>query len=388
MIINSGGPLSPKVSFTINNVEVNYFSINQVFLELDVNKHDVLTIIMNGIPPKAVTDYVGAAVEFSLSSGPGRNQVFKGYVLYVEPEYSVGAPVANSSVLHTAKIVCFGASLVMKGAKQRVWDSVNIYKLAQEMASKYNFSLECIKDDYQIPRIAQPTESDWEFMVRVCETYGYSMTVHGTHMAIWDPFKAIGHRRSYERLVPVNAYLGASPGAIVKMHGTFGELTPDGESYKYHIASFDSTGAVINTFDKYNSSQNSWSGMATEPKYTSTVSESAVSVGEAEKMIGAIKRRNFPFNVSLTVSAGAGIVPGGVVEITGYKSNFEGLWYVKSVCHTITGSSYNTELQVSKDYNTTNQFVVPPTELSIDPPESVLIGDTWRAKQNRVTLYV
>lgn len=388
MIINTGSPISPKVYFKINGVEVNYFSINKIVLELDVNKHDVLTFTMNGIPPRAITDYIGAAVDVSVGSGFGRRQSFCGYVMYVEPEYDSAAPVVNSSVFHTAKIVCFGASLTMKGAKQRIWKNTTIYKVANELADTYGFSLECIKDDYVIPRIVQATESDWEFLVRICETYGYSVTVHGTHMAIWDPFKAIGHRRSYEKLIPASSYSGPKPGSITSMHGTFGQLTPDGESYKYQITSIDANGAVVTTVDNYTNPSSSFSGKATEPTYISKVAESAVSVAEAEKFIGAIKRKNFPFNAHVRVSAGAGNVPGGVVELAGYNSNFEGMWYIKSVKHTIVSGDYFTDMSISKDYNTSNEYLVPPTSLPQLQPDPMFVNNQWKSSLKKVTLYV
>lgn len=388
MIINGTGPLAPKVYFRINEVEVNYFSIGKIELELNINKHDILTFTMSGIPPKAITDYIGAAVDFSLNSGSGRRQDFKGYVMYVEPEYEHKAPVVNASVFHTAKIVCFGASIVMKGAKQKVWKETTIYKIASELSDDHGFSVDCIKDEFTIPRIVQATESDWEFLVRVCNTYGYAMTVHGTHMSVWDPFKSIGYRRSFERLLASSSYSGPAPGSILSMHGTFGQLTPDGESYKYQITTMDSTGVVISVLDDYSSSDNSFSGLAQEPMYVSRVPESATSAAEAEKLIGAIKRKNFPFNATVKIVAGAGMVPGGIVEVAGYNSNFEGLWYIRGVKHNITTAEYNTDLYISKDYNTSNDYIVPPTSLPELPPDSIFINNKWRASVKKVKLYV
>lgn len=385
MILKSGNQLSPDVSFSINGVEVNYFSINQIYLDLEENKHDVLTFVMSGIPHRAITDYEGAAVRFSISSGPGRLQKFNGYVMYVEPEHNIEAAAVNGSVFYTAKIVCFGASVAMKASRQRLWENTTIYKIAQEIVKPYKFSVDVIKDEYVIPRAVQASESDWEFLKRICDTYGYSFSVSGTHLHIWDPFKAIGRRPSYEKLVPVNAIADAVPGSILKFTGTFGRLTVDGTHYKYQLTSVDNNGTVSVTSDS--DSMASWSGAGEPAKYSSILVESATSVAEARKLIDGRHRRIFPYNAKVEIVAGSGIVPGGIVEIAGYNSGIDGLWYVKSVRHNIGGTTYSTDLEISKDHNTTGTFVTPPTQLADTPPESVFVDNNWRAEKERVVLY-
>ena len=388
MIFNSGGPLSPKVTFEFNGVEVNYHSVNYIELELSENKHDILTVQVSGIPHKAITDYIGAAVRFTVSSGATRTQKFNGYVVYVEPESDTDAPVIDNSMFYRAKIVCLGASVAMKSTHQRVWSNTTIYKIAQELASKYRFSLDVLKDQFVIDRIVQANESDWEFLIRVCKTYGYSVTVHGTHMHVWDPFKAVGRRASYEELVPVSKYSGPVPGMINKFIGTFGQITPSGSFYRYGLNPINNDGTIVGVIEPESDNYTSFSGHSVVPKYSKTITESVRSVEEAEKFIGAYKRQSFPFNVHVEIAAGAGNVPGGVVKITGYDSNFEGIWYVRSVRHMFSESSYISELGISKDYNTSNQFYIPPVELAEVPPDSVFIDNTWRSEMERVNLYV
>lgn len=385
MIIQSLNPLSPKVSFSLNNVEVDYASIGQISIELEENKHDVLTFIVSGIPHKAITDYEDAAVRFNISSGQGRSQSFNGYVLYVEPEHNIEAAVVNGSLFYTAKIICFGASVAMKTVRQRVFENTNIYRIGQEIAKQYHFSIDCIKDTFVIPRAVQSSESDWEFLKKVCDTYGYSFTVHGTHLHIWDAFRSVDRRPSYEILTPVSAISQGVPGSILKLTGTFGTLTVDGNSYRYQMSSFDNAGTVVNNVE--NGPITSWSGIQETPKYSSIIAGSATSVNEARKIIDARRRRVFPYNVRVEVLAGAGIVPGGIVEIAGYKSNIDGLWYVRSVRHNIGGTTYTTDLEISKDKNVSSLFSSPPKELAELPPDAEYVNNSWRASKERVVLY-
>jgi len=387
MIISSGNPLSPKTYIALHAVEVDYHSIQQVTIDLCINKHDMVVLKLAGIPANYITDYIDAPVRVTLSSGPGRYQDFCGRVLYVEPESDSRAPIVNKSPFQTVRLVCFGASMSMMGAKSKLWENVSIKSIAEQLCDTYRFSLDVIDDNFVLPRLMQKGESDWAFLVRICEKYGYSVTVHGTHMHIWDPFKAIGRRPSYEELTSVSSNVAAAPGNILSFKGTFGYVTPQGYSTNYEISSLDSDG-LSHSVSSTSFGAESWSGIDHPSKFNNIVVEAAQTVEEAAKIIGAKERRTFPFNASVEISAGSGIVPGGVVKVTGYNSHFDGLWYVRDVKHTIGGSSYFTKLEISRDFNTSESFVIPPTQLAQAAPEPSFVAGEWRASSERVNAYV
>lgn len=388
MIIHSGNPLSPKVLVEINGVEVNYQSINKVIIDLAANKHDVVTLHIAGIPPKAITDYINAAVRVTASLGPGRKTEFRGYILYVEPESISNSVLVNNSPFQLTKIVCFGCSVNMKSTKTRVWENASVVSISKELAELYNFSLDVINDNFVIPKVVQTKQSDWEFLTSFCSSYGYSVSVHGTHMHIWDPFKAIGRRPSYEVLTSPIKSASPSPGAILKFNGTFGYLTPEGVTWNYSIDSIDSNGTVVNSTGDYTSSEFSWSGLGNTSEYSSALKSSALSISEAEKLIGAEIRKKFPFNATAEVATAIGTVPGGIINVEGYNSNFEGPWYVKTVKHTIGGSSCITTLGIARDFNIGSEYIIPPTEMSKENPGSKYTNNKWQSTVERVNVYV
>ena len=388
MIVHSGNPLSPKVTVKINNVEVNYTSITKLVIDLAANKHDVVYLHIAGIPPKAITDYIDAAVSVTVTLGPGRTTEFRGYVLYLEPEAISGSSIVNNSPFQLTRIVCFGASVDMKGTKTRVWENASVVTIAKEMADVYGFSLDVIDDGFKIPRIVQAKQSDWEFLNKFCSTYGYLISVNGTHMHIWDPFKAIGRRPSYEVLTAPISSANTSPGSILKFNGTFGYLTPEGVSWNYSVDSIDDSGKIVTSTGDHTDPEFSWSGVGHESKYSSALHSSALSVGEAQKLVAAEIRKKLPFNAVVEANSTIGTIPGGIVKIEGYKSNFEGLWYVKTVRHTIGGASCVTTLNISRDFNVTSEYIVPPTELAEQAPDSKYVNNKWQSSIERVNVYV
>jgi hypothetical protein len=132
-----------------------------------------------------------------------------------------------------------------------------------------------------------------------------------------------------------------------------------------------------------------WSGVGRPTKFNSSLIESSNSVYESEKIIEANFKNHLPFNARIEAAAALGTVPGGVVLIEGYNSNFEGFWYVRGVEHEIVGSTCTSRLKISKDFNTTNSSISPPSEVSsVSPPTPKLLNGSWRASVERVDVYV
>lgn len=388
MIFKGQNELSPEVIVEVDGVSVDYKTIHSINISLEENKHDVVVIQLNGIPPKAITDYIDASVRISASIGPGRTLDFCGYVMYVEPESISSSSLINNSIFQKAKVVCFGASVSMKSTRTRIWENVSSVSLARTLAEDHGFSLDVIKDQFVIPKIMQTKQSDWEFISEFCKKYGYSITVHGTHMRLWDISKSIGRQQSFEMLSAPIKNNTVQPGFILRFVGTFGYLTPDGSSYNYTVESIDETGKLVKTNSKSVEAGQSWSGATPTTRYNSYLSASSNSVYESEKIIEANFKTKLPFNAMVETVSALGTIPGGVVAISGYDSKFEGFWYVKAVEHEIVGSNCLSKLRIAKDFNTTNLSTYRPTQQGSIPPKPRFINKSWKASVERVEMYV
>jgi phage protein D len=387
MIIKTNSGLSPDVVITISGVEVDYAAINKITLSLDENKHDICTISIAGLAPKSITDYIDAPVRVFISTGPGREQEFCGYVVYVEPGSNSQAGLVNNSPFQVSNVVCLGTSVSMKGSKNKVWESTSLPIIAQTLAYNYGYSLDVYKDTFEFPRLVQSSESDWAFLLKVCEMYGMRVTVHGTHMHIWDPFKALGRLSSFNKLYTSRSTLDNVPGSILKFTGTFGYLSPEGMSTNFKTASLDRYGTIVEVTSA-SQKDHSWSGNGHSSKFMNEINTTTQTVEEASRKMKEYNRKYFAFNASVQIVGGSGVVPGGVVEVRDYNSNFDGYWYVHSVQHTIGGSQYLTDLKIARDYNTVDEYVIPTVSTVNSPPDPVLINNSWRTSRSMVTLYV
>lgn len=114
---------------------------------------------------------------------------------------------------------------------------------------------------------------------------------------------------------------------------------------------------------------------------------STQSFEEAQRELLRIKKANMPFSAHVELTAGAGIVPGGIVNVLNYGSDFDGLWYVKSVKHVLSQAHYLTHLEITKDAVYTPDINITPVTKFKAPPEPLVINNRWVARTRKVTEY-
>jgi hypothetical protein len=385
MIIQSSHPLSPKVEITLNGVAVNYNSIVQFDMELHENEHDMLIIEIMGIPPRAATDYIGVAVYALIDSGYGRSQAFHGYVVSTEPSSVTKQGLVNKSLIQSTKLNCIGASLPMKEVSSRVWDSPTLGNVVKELAKKYHFSLDYPKDSFKPTRLVQALESDWAFLRRVVMSFGYAMSVHGTHIHIWDRSKAVGRLPSYHQILTMTKNMENTPCTILTFDAYLGLLSSAGNSSKSVNTILDNQGNIFSI----DATQTELASTKTisESKFSMPLKKSYQTLEENIRAVTASEQYKSIYRATAEVVAGAGIVPGGTVDLKGYESNFDGLWYVSGVCHKMAKEKYTTVLTLLKNDDYVKDPTIPPVTSFTKPSEPVFLNAQWVSSMEKVNEY-
>lgn len=375
MIFKSNHPTSPAVDITIGNVYVDYVRIVKLELELAEYQHDLLKITMAGIPPMAVTDYINAPVTVSwFQDSMGHN--FKGYIVFVDPEYENRQGVVNNSPFQLTTLYCLGASYDMKAKVTRSWESPTLKTVVKELAEKYQYSYSVPDDDSSFIRLLQTEESDWEFLVRLCHSRGYAVTMHETHIHVFDRYRALGRQISVHLLETSNMSndLRIRPGRILNFSGTFGNVTLSANSNDEVVTSLDSSGNLVTAQTK---SRASGLGRALTSRFTDQLAMNLVSPEYADKYLEARARDKFPFEASIDLTGTAGIKPGGIVDIKKFNSNFDGVWYVSKVKHILTFDQFFTEVVVKRDSTSEDPFTAYALKSMPAIPPSTLRNGYW-----------
>lgn len=390
MIFKSNFPNSPDVSVVLSGVSVDYTSIQTVTIDIAENQHDMATIEFVGLLPRAITDYVGTPVYIAISVSPAQITSFYGYVTYVEPEMTTRLGLVNNSPVQAATVVCFGASYDMSSTKNKVWENITIPNLVEKLADTYNYSYSVPSDYFVWNRLLQNQQSDWSFLKETCSAIGYLLTTNGTHIHVYDPYKAIGRKLPYVELVTVRGASGDMvyvPGRIMEFTGTFGNVTPEGNSNRLDYVGIDSSGKPISsaidgdTFSKL--------GEVVPSRYTTTVNTNVSSVEMLNRFASGEVRKNYPYNAKVVVTGIPDPVPGSIAKIDNYDSNFDGYWIVRSVKHTVTRSNFLTELTISTDSTNGKSPEVDPVTAYAQPPVPVLsTTNIWNASKASGEVYV
>ena len=383
MIAKKPYGVSPTTTITVGNTSFDPSAVGRIELTLEENSHDMLVMELAGIPPRAITDMYDKPVDVSISTGGNFYQQFVGYVEEVRPESFTGFGLLNNSPFQTVRVICMGASYSMRGARSNTWNGYQLSTIARELSSKYGFSVDVPADRAVNDALVQTNESDWQFLTRYAKFLGYSVNVHGTHLHIYDPYKAKSRQNSYHVLTTLRKNkndVTPAPGQIIEFNGNFSRRHIDGE-YKEHrvtVVNDDNT-----TYDVSSSNLDlQHNGVA---RYPNRVTEYVDNYEEAARRISAVSKEKYDYYATATVLGVAGCVPGGIVKVDNYNGDFDTFWYVKSVKHSVHTDSFSTELELA--VNTKSELKFTNTQQFTTPPTPVYSKGSWIARDRLVNEY-
>jgi phage protein D len=382
-LVKSGFSTSPEFSILIDNVPVFYRYIDRVEHVMEANKHDMLIVHAKGLPPKAVRDYRNAPVTCSVRFAAGYVETFHGYVIDVHAVANTVRGTINDSPIQESQLVCLGTSYSMRGEKHRAWPGYTLSDVVSEMSLTYGFSYDVPKSTALYSPMIQDAESDWQFLIRYAKMMGYEVTMHGTHLHVFDPYTAYSRSISFHRL-PSSKHLSElmrmAPGSIIAFKARMGQSHPDGVYKDPSVSVHQDDGQV------YDVRLSEVRQMKERGKFSNRLLDSVDNYDQAVRAIDAHRKGLYDFSACVTVVGLPGCRPGGVVNIDSYGSeDVDGNWYVKAVRHDIHTKSFLTEIDVVRNQN--SQLVVSPTPAFVTPPPPRLSSSEWIAAQRRTEVY-
>ena len=270
----------------------------------------------------------------------------------------------------------------MRGAKSAVWNGYTLQDVALTMANRYGYSLDVPADPLIKSPILQKEESDWKFLVRYAKLLGYSVTLHGTHLHIFDPYKALSRGISLNRLSSaknIGSQLLASPGQITNIKASLAEHHPDGV-YKDTVVTVQQTDGL-----SYDVSSSEIRGLDGPGRFEDRLAEHATNYHEAVRTIDARSKDAYDFHAQADVMGVAGCKPGGVVDIDKYVSEIDGFWYVRSVQHSLTSGAFTSSLGIVKNIN--SELVPSSVQPFQVPAEPMMRNGVWTASKRNINVY-
>lgn len=389
MIFKSSSPTSPAVNISIDGTPVNYLQLQKITVELNENMHDLAVLEFVGVSADTIDLYIDSAIQISVELPDRDPSYFYGYIIFVEPVSTTASGTIDGSPFQTMRAFCLGASYRMKGLRSRVWENMTLSEIATTIADKYSFSVSVPNDSYKFPRLVQSAQSDWSFLVTAAVRLGYNLSVNGTHIHIWDAYKALEHKTSYSTLHTIRGLKGSVrplPGQILMFSGRIGNVTTDGSRSVDTVHTLTKDGQVLSVSNEL-STEFSGLGSPVTRVFTNDLNINSDSYEMSDRLVTGAMRRKFPMTAEVTVVADPSIVPGGVVGIKEYNAKFDGYWYVRGVTHELTHSDMVTHVKIAKDSldgNGTVPLHVAPYKA---PPMPAYIHGSWISEKDMVNVY-
>ena len=372
--------ISPILSMTIGDAAVDYNSINNVIIDLKVGSHDLCEITMVGIPAPYVTEYLGKSVYVKMDNGPSYVTEFHGTIEKASPTANTADGTVNRSLLQEVVFVCLGVSYRMIGTTSMVWSGYSLEEVARKFCKTYELSLDVPNDPVVFGNLTQSNESDWQFISRYADIMGYCVTVHGTHMHIFDPHKAVGRNISFHNINTITRTgTEPHPGQITSFDGRFARLTMDGTVIDATTTVHTDSGKVfdVNTSDI--------AKLDKAGEIITSLSTAVSTYDQAERLLNATRRDEYDYCAEVTTIGLLGVLPGGVVNLDRYDGMFDGLWYVDGVRHYLRTGMFVTTLTLYK--NKVDTLVDKSLSPFTVPPAPKFVTDKWVSSLRTVNVY-
>ena len=269
----------------------------------------------------------------------------------------------------------------MRGMVSRVWANNTLEYVAREFCSTYGLSLDVPKDDLVFENLTQSNESDWQFLVRYCDIMGYCVTVHGTHMHIFDPHKAFGRSTSVHKISTITRTGSKpSPGQITSFDGKFSRMTIDGTYLDASTTVHTDLGVVFDV------STSDVEKLDVAGEITTSLGTSVNTYDQAVRLLKSTQREDYDYTATAVVIGLLGSLPGGIVNLDRYDGLFDGLWYVEGVRHFLRTGMFVTTLDLRK--NRVDVLWDKGTQAYSLPPKPTYVNDQWTSSYRTVNVYV
>lgn len=377
MIFKTASPLSPDVVINIDNVTVNYTSLQRISIEERENHHDLMTLDFSGFNQDLFNSYLEKAITVTISYPNLEPRVFYGYITFIEPVSVTKQGLVNDSPFQLIRIYCMGASYIMKSKTSNVWENITLPELAKEIADKYDFGLSVPKDSYRFSRVVQTAESDWAFLVRIANQLGYAVTAHGPYIHIWDSYKALRRNSSYSVLKTIKGLNGDTTpnlGQIIMFEAQYGAITPEATRAPDTVHVLDRDNNIMSISSSL-ITETSGLGTPLTSIFSNVVNDNADTYEMGNRVVSAALRDGFSVTAKVMITGLPILKPGSIVRIDKYESDFDGYWYVQDVQHQITKSELVSYLKIATDSTPVRQLSINSVRPQvITPPASVIRG--------------
>lgn len=332
------------------------YNVKSLIMDSEEFKHEILVLDINDILPDYDDLHTGVKVRAIVQYG-GASKEFVGYIHHVEP--------GDSKSYLPTKVVCVGASFVLKTQVNNVWQNQTGTSVISQILQENRISANVKPHKRVFPYLTQAGMSNWKFICNTAYTLGYVAYPVGASVHVIPRIQSWEDSRDSAHLLGLKRKGSFTQGSLLEFTAQAGDSMPaDGELPINPVTvGIDPDGLNIigSKADKKR---------ATKRKPTTTLFEGStkavvnrVEDGDFESEAHR-ERTRFNLYGKARCIGNPDIGPGSVVYLSGIGDTFGGYWIVTKATHVVSASSYLLHLDLRTD--SLGNDIKPPIRTQLD----------------------
>lgn len=326
---------------------------------------------------------------FGYLPSPATN--FFGYVHHTEPYVPQNPTPGQAEMI---KVVCLGASYVMKNALMESWQQRNSSSIVRELVRRFGFSGMVQESEDALASSTCNGQTAWQYLSKLAKDLGWILYASLTDVTFKDPLSGL---QDLMDTAPTLVQSGAT-GNIRSFTAVDGELADAGgvkadrTMYGLDPRSLQQYG-VSNDTSQFVTDQ--LGATSLNPLFQRFVTGPATDVGTAFSALDSVQEQNrWHIQAMIEVNGDPRLRQGMLVYLDQVPVRERGFWFVQEADHHISGGVYRTVLNLGRDSRFARGSVPPGPGVRrivrqrFDPfgqqkaqvPASLLVNGRWRAE--------
>jgi len=315
---------------TLNNspAEVKSVSISYVS-----GKHDQASITTK-LTKKQAKDFLDKPILFTY--GPKtRRDTFHGYVSVIRPSRKYQEDLIYD-------IICLGVTEPMQTGGKNFWTNRTVPEILGEVVTSHGLGFASESHPFRWPSLAQTGWSDWELVKKLAALCGFNVVTQRGVVRLIDAAKELRSTAPVAHLVKGDQILGDNRELL--------DFTPSEESTSIR----KNIHPIYSYFDRDGVPQEKMAGDGELKRHVTSVP--ILSRDMAEVYAKAWERLTdfWVETAQARIKGNTRIFPGELVAVSLNGSSvifndYDGLWMVVGVTHTLTHNSFQTNLSLARD---------------------------------------
>lgn len=345
--MSSNQKLSSRLhnSFSVSFLDYPNFTPNpnEITLEQKRDNHDILTLSFSNFTPVMLKGLkTQSPVQVSWRTSNGIKGTFFGVVYGIKRTHTI-------QTHKEVEIMCLGLTFLMKESRSGVWSNKTIDYVVNLIAKRNGLKAVVSGHPARYSQITQQGETDWEFLIRLAEMSGYTISIKEKTIL----FKSIDEVISdsldempilYQEQSFIPAFSSSEEQTLDRISPLEGDYL---ESPDFPHNSFKITRGVdpikAQTFTSNESPKNKKQTRVkkSDPIFTEELTSSVSNTKEFSQSVAKAKAAKSRFNMPANFQSQGDprISPNSLVEVQGVEmGDADGYWLVHQVTHQISSN--------------------------------------------------